>query len=63
MIEEIKIPNIILEWNEWAHWNDLEKKYSQGIKVADRPGVYEVKYAESDELLYIGKGKNLRHRI
>jgi len=63
VIEDIKIPTIILEWNEWTLWNDLEKKYSQGIKVADMPGVYEVKYEESEELLYIGQGKNLRHRI
>jgi len=63
--EVIKIPPIELEWNDWISWDDLkiDAKYKSGIRVPNGPGVYEVKYRDTEEWLTIGKASNLRMRI
>ena len=62
--EIIKIPEITLEWSEWYSWNKIkENARKTGIKVPEKPGVYEVKYRDENERLTIGKSKNLRRRI
>jgi len=62
--EIIKIPEITLEWSEWYPWNKIkENARKTGIKVPEKPGVYEVKYRDKNERLTIGKSKNLRRRI
>lgn len=64
--EEIRIPLIVLEWSEWVAWDDLkvDARHGGGVKVPNqKPGVYEVKYADAEERLTIGKASNLRMRI
>jgi hypothetical protein len=64
-IEIIEIPRIELRWSEWYGWEELkEDARSGGIKIPNGvPGVYEVKYADSEERLTIGKASDLRMRI
>lgn len=64
--EEITIPSFVLEWSNWWAWDDLkvDARQGDGVKVPNRePGVYEVKYRESEERLTIGKASDLRMRI
>jgi excinuclease UvrABC nuclease subunit len=64
--EEINIPPIVLEWSEWIPWDDLriDARSEGGLRVPNRtPGVYEARFAESEERLTIGKAANLRQRI
>jgi len=63
--ETLKIPTIVLAWNEWVAWNDLREDARRGgIRVPNgQPGVYEVKYVDTDERLTIGKAADLRMRI
>ena len=64
--EVIGIPRIILKWSEWVPWDDLkiDARYGGGVKVPNHwPGVYEVKYKDSEERLTIGKASDLRMRI
>jgi len=64
--EEIRIPLICLKWSDWVPWNDLslDARYEGGIRVPNGvPGVYEVRRADSEERLTIGKASNLRFRI
>jgi len=44
---------IALEWNDWVWWNELKvDARKDGIKVPNKaPGVYEVKYRETEERL------------
>jgi hypothetical protein len=64
-IDIVEIPRIELRWSEWHRWDDLkEDARSGGIKIPNGiPGVYEVKYADSEERLTIGKASDLRMRI
>lgn len=64
-IEILEIPRIDLRWSEWFRWEDLkEDARSGGIKIPNGlPGVYEAKYADSEERLTIGKASDLRMRI
>jgi excinuclease UvrABC nuclease subunit len=64
-IETIKIPPIHLKLSEWIPWDNLKADARKGgIKVPNKkPGVYEVKYAETEERLTIGKASDLRMRI
>ncbi len=64
--EKITIPSIVLEWSEWVAWDDLkiDARQKDGVNVPSRVrGVYEVKYANNEERLTIGKASNLRMRI
>lgn len=64
--ERINIPRIALEWSEWVPWDDLkiDARSEGGLRVPNRtPGVYEARFAESEERLTIGKAANLRRRI
>jgi hypothetical protein len=64
--QEVSIPTIVLEWSDWFSWDDLkvDARYGSGVNVPnDAPGVYEVKYKDSEERLTIGKASNLRMRI
>ena len=64
-IEILEIPRIELRWSEWQRWEELkEDARSGGIKIPNGiPGVYEAKYADSEERLTIGKASDLRMRI
>ena len=64
-IETINIPLIRLKWSEWILWDNLKSDARKGgIKVSNKkPGVYEVKYEDTEERLTIGKASNLRMRI
>jgi len=64
-IEHIEIPRIELRWSDWFPWNEIkEDARSGGIKIPNRlPGVYEVKYIDSEERLTIGRAADLRMRI
>lgn len=63
--QEIIIPPIILEWSEWFPWKKflIHGKHPLGLKIPNKPGVYEAKYNNSEERLTIGKASNLRSRI
>ena len=63
--EIIQIPPIKLRWSDWYDWESLKKdvRKGEGVSVPDEPGVYEVKYKDSDERLTIGKASNLRMRV
>jgi hypothetical protein len=63
--ETFSIPLIVLEWSEWRAWNDLKvgAKYEGGVTIPQVAGVYEVKYADDDRQLTIGKTFSLRRRI
>jgi hypothetical protein len=64
--EVIAIPPIRLRWSDWTLWADLkiDARYGGGCRVPSGvSGVYEVKYADTDERLTIGKASDLRMRI
>jgi len=64
--ELINIPPIILKWSDWVSWGDLiiDARGEDGVKVPNHePGVYEVRYKNSEERLTIGKASDLRMRI
>lgn len=64
--ETIDIPPITLEWSQWTAWHELklDARYGGGILVPNREaGVYEVKYADDEERLTIGRTSDLRMRI
>ena len=64
--EVIKIPSIELKWVDWVSWNQLilDSRSGAGVIVPNgTPGVYEVKYKDTEERLTIGKASDLRMRI
>jgi len=63
--ETIKIPPIALKWSDWIHWDKIkEDARIGGIEIPKkRPGVYEVKYEDTEERLSIGKASDLRMRV
>ena len=63
--EVIIIPAIQLQWSRWTAWNELKlSARSMGrVRLPHEPGVYEVKYADAEERLTIGKASSLRMRI
>ena len=64
--ETFNIPPITLEWSDWVSWDELviDARGGGGVRVPNHePGVYEVKYRESEERLTIGKASDLRMRI
>lgn len=64
--EMINIPPIMLKWSDWVSWDALiiDVRYGGGVRVPNhQPGVYEVKYRDSEESLTIGKASDLRMRI
>jgi len=64
--EVITISPIRLRWSDWIPWTDfkIDARYGGGVRVPSGvSGVYEVKYADTDERLTIGKASDLRMRI
>jgi len=63
--EIINIGSIVLEWSDWFSWSELKSDaISGGVRVPNyKPGVYEVKYRDSEKRLTIGKASDLRRRI
>ena len=67
--EVIDIPKIILEWSDWIDWQDIKAdKRLKANKDKEIPpesaGVYEVKYKNDEERLYIGRSRGgLRQRV
>ena len=62
--ECIIIPEIVLNWTDWISWKDIEKDAGHGgAKIDSDPGVYEVKFKNSEERLTIGKTADLNKRI
>lgn len=64
--EKITLPPIVLEWSEWAAWNDLlvDSRSGEGVRVPNHvSGVYEARHKDSEERLTIGKASDLRMRI
>lgn len=62
----INIPAVMLKWSDWVSWSDLmvDARGESGVRVPNYiPGVYEVKYRDSEERLTIGETSNLRMRI
>jgi hypothetical protein len=62
----IDIPKIVLNWSDWVPWTELEEGAlsKAGVRIPNRvPGVYEVRYLDSEERLTIGKTSNLRMRL
>ncbi len=63
IVNEIKIPTIRLHWSDFYSFDELLKDArSDGIKVPNESGVYEV-INESGEILHIGRASNLRMRV
>ncbi len=58
--EILKIPPIQLEWIDWIPWRDITETR---VKIPNRPGVYEVKYKDAEEMLLIEESLNLGRRI
>jgi hypothetical protein len=66
MAEIINLPPIHLEWSEWVPWNHLKLDARSGGRTLvpnGRSGVYEVKYADAEQCLTIGKASDLRMRV
>jgi len=63
--QHINIPEIILEWTDWVNWEDIKvDARSGGIRIPNKkPGVYEVRFKDSEERLTIGETEDLRMRI
>jgi excinuclease UvrABC nuclease subunit len=63
--EEIRIAPIKLKWTDWYSWKSLEvdMRRGEGVKIPNKPGVYEAKYADSEERLTIGKASHLQKRV
>jgi len=64
--EKIKIPPIVLKWSDWVSWDALtvDVRRGGGVRVPNhQPGVYEVRYGDSEKRLTIGKASDLRMRI
>lgn len=64
--QTISIPAFALEWSDWHTWTSLLSGAGSGgmsVVLPIDPGVYEVKYADIDERLHIGKASNLRMRV
>lgn len=63
--EAIAIPAITLAWSEWIPWQQfaLDQRLQGGVSVPSKPGVYEVKYAASEEWLHIGRASSLYGRV
>jgi hypothetical protein len=64
--QNIRVKPIELDWSGWVSWNDLLRD-ARSLPSIERPdsrsGVYEVRYANSNKRLTIGKASNLRMRI
>jgi hypothetical protein len=66
MIERIEIPPIDLAWSVWTPWTSiaLDARGGGGVAIPNAaPGVYEVRQADTEERLTIGRASNLRFRI
>jgi len=64
--ERVIIPPVVLKWSDWVPWSELvvDARGEGGVRVPNyEPGVYEVKFVDSEERLTIGKASNLRFRI
>lgn len=64
--EMLNIPPIILKWSDLVSWDALtvDVRHGGGVRVPNHePGVYEVKYGDSEKRLTIGKASDLRMRI
>jgi len=66
MRQVITIPSIVLEWSDWVAWGELLRDARRRgiVRVPNRrPGVYEVKCANEESRLTIGKASDLRGRV
>jgi hypothetical protein len=64
--QTISIPPIVLRWSDWTAWHDLGADARSEIDVplpGREPGVYEVRRADAEERLTIGRASNLRRRV
>lgn len=63
--QAIHIPEITLAWADWYPWEAIkvDMRKPGGIFIPKLPGVYEVKYQNSEVRLTIGKTNNLRRRV
>lgn len=62
----IEIASFSLVWSEWYAWHRFipdARSDPRGVRVPNRPGVYEVRLHRSNRRLTIGKASNLRSRI
>ena len=58
MRDRLTIPPIELTWSTWLAWDDVAT-----AAVPTGPGVYEVRRADAEQRLTMGKATNLRRRI
>ncbi len=64
--QTISIPPLLLRWSNWTAWNDLwvDSRSESGVLIPNgEPGVYEVRRADVEERLTIGRASNLRMRV
>ncbi len=63
--EIVTILPITLSWSEWTPWSRfaVDVRLEGGASLPSTPGVYEVKYADSDEWLHIGRASDLYRRV
>lgn len=63
--QQLDLGTVTLAWTDWVPWAELDSD-GQGMTGEWPPrrcGVYEVRRADHDERLTIGKAANLRSRI
>ncbi len=63
--QTIHIPSITLHWSDWVAWDELkiDARSDSGVLIPNgEPGVYEVRIADVEDRLTIGKASNLRMR-
>jgi len=62
--EIISLPEIRLEWTEWYTWEDIYMPaWESDLDIPPKPGVYEVKSIDNDEILLIAGTNNIKNRI
>ncbi|HXG42799.1 MAG TPA: hypothetical protein VNL95_08760 [Dehalococcoidia bacterium] len=62
--ETLVIPPIELEWSRWTTWAAIAAHAREsGIRLPSGPGVYEVRYENQEERLYIGRASDLHSRV
>ncbi|MCK7476111.1 MAG: hypothetical protein MZV49_27435, partial [Rhodopseudomonas palustris] len=64
-ITKVKFLCLSFEWSDWIPWDSFTRDSGMiiGIRIPDKPGVYEAKFTNTEERLTIGKATNLRMRV